>query len=122
MNTLTYRCLADHRTYVMTCKDDALDTYMKMMFENDVYKVNLNDEVEFTSYADFESWKNEKNNINTLTYNLKNDFNNYVITCNDEWLDMYMQLLFENGAYRVNLNNNVVFADLSTYELWKNEK
>ena len=122
MNTLTYRCLADHRTYVMTCSDDALDTYMKLMFENDVYKVNMNDEVEFTSYADFESWKNEKNNINTLTYNLKNDFNNYVITCNDEWLDMYMELLFKNGAYRVNLNNNVVFADLSTYELWKNEK
>ena len=122
MNTLTYRCLADHRTYVMTCSDDALDTYMKMMFENDVYKVNLNDEVEFTSYSQYESWKNEKNSINTLTYNLKNDFNNYVITCNDEWLDMYMELLFENGAYRVKLNNNVVFADLSTYELWKNEK
>ena len=121
MNTLTYRCLADHRTYVMTCKDESLDAYMKMMFENDVYKVNLNDEVEFTSYSDYEKWKNKKkNNINTLTYNLKNDFNNYVITCNDEWLDMYMQLLFENGAYRVNLNNNVVFADLSTYELWKN--
>ena len=123
MNTLTYRCLADHRTYVMTCSDDALDTYMKLMFENDVYKVNLNDEVEFTSYSDYEKWKNgKKNNINTLTYNLKNDFNNYVITCNDEWLDMYMQLLFENGAYRVNLNDKVVFADLSTYELWKNEK
>ena len=122
MNTLTYRCLADHLTYVMTCKDESLDTYMKMMFENDVYKVNLNDEVEFTSYSDYEKWKNEKNSINTLTYNLKNDFNNYVITCNDEWLDMYMQLLFENDAYRVNLNNNVVFADLSTYELWKNEK
>ena len=122
MNTLTYRCLADHRTYVMTCSDDALDTYMKMMFDNDVYKVNLNDEVEFTSYADYKKWKNEKTNINTLTYNLKNDFNNYVITCKDEWLDMYMQLLFENGAYRVNLNNNVVFADLSTYDLWKNEK
>ena len=125
MNTLTYRCLADHRTYVMTCKDESLDTYMKMMFENDVYKVNFNDEVEFTSYADYETWKNENKvgiNINTLTYNLKNDFNNYVITCNDEWLDMYMELLFENDAYRVNLNNNVVFADLSTYDLWKNEK
>ena len=60
--------------------------------------------------------------MNTLTYNLKNDPYNYVITCNDERLDMYMQLLFENDAYRVNLNNNVVFADLSTYELWKNEK
>ena len=123
MNTLTYRCLADHRTYVMTCKDESLDAYMKMMFENDVYKVNLNDEVEFTSYSDYEKWKNEKkNNINTLTYNLKNDFNNYVITCNDEWLDMYMELLFENGAYRVNFNNIVVFADLSTYESWKNGK
>jgi len=123
MNTLTYRCLADHRTYVMTCKDETLDAHMKMMFENDVYKVNLNDEVEFTSYSDYEKWKNEKkNNINTLTYNLKNDFNNYVITCNDEWLDMYMQLLFENGAYRVNFNNIVVFADLSTYESWKNAK
>ena len=123
MNTLTYRCLADHRTYVMTCKDESLDAHMKMMFENDVYKVNLNDEVEFTSYSDYEKWKNEKkNNINTLTYNLKNDFNNYVITCNDEWLDMYMELLFENGAYRVNFNNIVVFADLSTYELWKNAK
>ena len=31
-------------------------------------------------------------------------------------------MLFENDAYRVNLNNNVVFADLSTYELWKNGK
>ena len=122
MNTLTYRCLGVHRTYVLTCNDESLDLYIKLFFENDVYKVNLNDEVEFTSYSDYEKWKNEKTNINTLTYNLKNDFNNYVITCKDEWLDMYMQLLFENGAYRVKLNNNVVFADLSTYELWKNEK
>ena len=60
--------------------------------------------------------------MNTLTYNLRNDPNTYVITCKDEWLDMYMQLLFENGAYRVNFNNIVVFADLSTYELWKNAK
>ena len=122
MNTLTYRCLADHRTYVLTCNDESLDLYMKLFFENDVYKVILNDEVVFTSYSQYENWKNEKNNINTLTYNLKNDFNNYVITCNDECLDMYMELLFENGAYRVKLNNNVVFADLSTYELWKNGK
>ena len=122
MNTLTYRCLADHRTYVMTCADDALDTYMKMMFENDVYKVNLNDEVEFTSYSDYEKWKNEKTNINTLTYFLPNDVNAYKITCNDEMLDMYMQLLFDNDVYKVNLNNKVVFADLSTYELWKNGK
>ena len=60
MNTLTYNCLADHRTYVMTCSDDSLDLYIKLMFENDVYKVILNNEVEFTSEADYESWKNEK--------------------------------------------------------------
>ena len=62
MNTLTYRCLADHLTYVMTCKDDSLDAYMRMLFDEDldVYKVNLNDELEFTSYADYELWKNEK--------------------------------------------------------------
>ena len=73
-------------------------------------------------YNSIRKRKEVGNNMNTLTYNLKNDFNTYVITCNDEWLDMYMELLFENDAYRVNLNNNVVFADLSTYELWKNEK
>ena len=60
--------------------------------------------------------------MNTLTYRCLGDHLTYVMTCKDEWLDMYMQLLFENDAYRVNLNNNVVFADLSTYELWKNEK
>ena len=60
--------------------------------------------------------------MNILTYRCPADIHTYSMTCKDEWLDMYMQLLFENGAYRVNLNNNVVFADLSTYELWKNEK
>ena len=60
MNTLTYRCLGDHRTYVLTCNDESLDLYIKLFFENDVYKVNLNDELEFTSYADYELWKNEK--------------------------------------------------------------
>ena len=73
-------------------------------------------------YNSIRKRKEVGNNMNTLTYNLKNDPNTYVMTCNDEWLDLYMQLLFENGAYRVNLNNNVVFADLSTYDLWKNEK
>ena len=73
-------------------------------------------------YNSIRKRKEVGNNMNTLTYNLKNDPNTYVITCKDEWLDMYMELLFENGTYRVNLNNNAVFADLSTYELWKNEK
>ena len=60
MNTLTYRCLGDHLTYVMTCNDERLDMYIHMLFESNVYKVNLNDEVEFTSCADYEKWKNEK--------------------------------------------------------------
>ena len=57
MITLTYRCLADPLTYEMTCRDDALDTCMKMLFDEDldVYKVNLNDEVEFTSYSQYEA-------------------------------------------------------------------
>ena len=60
MTTLTYNLKNDPNTYVMTCKDERLDMYIHMLFENDVYKVNLNNEVEFTSYADYELWKNEK--------------------------------------------------------------
>ena len=58
--------------------------------------------------------------MNTLTYNLRNDPNTYVMTCNDEWLDMYMQLLFENDVYKVNLNNQVEFTSYADYEQWKN--
>ena len=60
MNILTYRCLGNHIPYVMTCNDELLDLYIKLMFENGVYKVILNDEVVFTSYSQYESWKNEK--------------------------------------------------------------
>ena len=60
MNILTYRCLGNHIPYVMTCNNDLLDLYIKLMFENDVYKVNLNNGLEFTSYADYEKWKNGK--------------------------------------------------------------
>ena len=59
MNILTYRCPADIHTYSMTCKDEWVDMYMQLLFENDVYKVNLNNGLEFTSYADYEKWKNE---------------------------------------------------------------
>ncbi len=60
MNTLTYNCLADSRTYVMTCNDEQLDLYIHFLFENDVYKVNLNNKVEFTSETDYEVWKNKQ--------------------------------------------------------------
>ena len=58
MNILTYNCLGDIHTYSMTCKDEWLDMYIQMLFENDVYKVILNNRVKFTSYADYEKWKN----------------------------------------------------------------
>ena len=54
MNILTYNCLGDIHTYSMTCKDEWLDMYIQMLFENDVYKVILNNRVEFTSYDDYE--------------------------------------------------------------------
>ena len=60
MNTLTYNLRNDPYTYVITCEDERLDMYMQLLFESDVYKVNLNNELEFTSYSDFELWKNEK--------------------------------------------------------------
>ena len=60
--------------------------------------------------------------MNTLTYNLRNDPNTYVITCKDEWLDMYIQMLFENDVYKVILNNRVEFTSYDDYEKWKNEK
>lgn len=60
--------------------------------------------------------------MNELQYNMPNDIHTYVITCPDELLNMYMELLFENGAYRVNLNNKVVFGALSTFKEWKDEK
>ena len=60
MNILTYNCSGDIHTYSMTCKDEWLDMYMQLLFENDVYKVILNNKVKFTSYADYEKWKNEK--------------------------------------------------------------
>ena len=60
--------------------------------------------------------------MNKLQYNIPNDTHTYVITCPNELLNMYMELLFENGAYRVNLNNKVVFGALSTFKEWKDAK
>ena len=57
--------------------------------------------------------------MNELKYDMPNDIHTYVITCPIELLDMYMELIFENGAYRVNLNNKVFFGSLSTFKEWK---
>ena len=47
--------------------------------------------------------------MNTLTYNLKTDFHTYVMTCNDEQVDAFTQLLIDEGAYRILLNNEVIY-------------
>ena len=60
--------------------------------------------------------------MNTLTYNCLGDSRTYVMTCSDEWLDMYIDLLFENEAYKVILNNTVEFTNKSTYDVWKNKQ
>lgn len=47
--------------------------------------------------------------MNTLTYNLQNDIYTYVMTCNDEQVDAFTQLLIDEGAYKILLNNEVVY-------------
>lgn len=49
------------------------------------------------------------NIMNTLTYNLPNDIYTYVITCNDEQVDAFTQLLIDEGAYKILLNNEVIY-------------
>lgn len=47
--------------------------------------------------------------MNTLTYNLSNDIYTYVMTCTDEQLDAFTQLLIDEGAYKIILNNEVIY-------------
>ena len=47
--------------------------------------------------------------MNTLTYNLPNDIHTYVMTCNDELLDMYTQLLIDEGCYKIYVNNKLTY-------------
>lgn len=47
--------------------------------------------------------------MNTLTYNLKTDFHTYVMTCSDEQVDAFTQLLIDEGAYKILLNNEVIY-------------
>ena len=47
--------------------------------------------------------------MHTLTYNLPNDIYTYVMTCNDEQVDAFTQLLIDEGAYKILLNNEVIY-------------
>lgn len=59
--------------------------------------------------------------MNTLTYNMPNDINTYVLSCPKELLDKYMKLLFENGVYKVTLDTKVELTSMEDYEVFKNE-
>ena len=47
--------------------------------------------------------------MNTLTYNLPNDINTYVMTCNDEQLETFIKLLIDENAYKIYVNNELVY-------------
>lgn len=47
----------------------------------------------------------------TLTYNLPNSIYTYVITCPDDLVEKYYQLLRLNGAYKIMLDNEVIYYD-----------
>ena len=47
--------------------------------------------------------------MTTLTYNLPNDIYTYVITCPDDMYTTYIDLLIENGAYKIYLDNEVIY-------------
>jgi hypothetical protein len=47
--------------------------------------------------------------MNTLTYNIGNDIHTYVMTCSDEQVEVFTQLLIDEGAYKIILNNEVIY-------------
>ena len=47
----------------------------------------------------------------TLTYNLPNDIYTYIITCPENKLENYFKLLKENGAYKIMLDNEVIYFE-----------
>ena len=47
--------------------------------------------------------------MNTITYNLPNDTQTYVMTCNDEQLKTFIQLLIDENAYKIYVNNELAY-------------
>lgn len=47
--------------------------------------------------------------MNTLTYNMPNDIYTYVITCNDDMVSLYLDLLVLNGAYKIYMDNEEIY-------------
>ena len=70
-------------------------------------KTRLNWLLVLLCYNSIRKRKEVGNNMNTLTYNLPNDIHTYVMTCNDELLDTYIQLLIDEGCYKIYVNNEL---------------
>ena len=47
--------------------------------------------------------------MHTLTYNLQNDIHTYIMTCSDESIESCTQLLIDEGAYKILLDNEVIY-------------
>ena len=47
--------------------------------------------------------------MRTLTYYLPNSIIAYIIKCNNENIETYKNLLIENGAYKIMLDNEVIY-------------
>lgn len=47
--------------------------------------------------------------MRTLTYNMPNDIHTYVITCPNDMLNLYLDLLILNGAYKIYMNNEEIY-------------
>ena len=60
MNELQYNMPNDIHTYVITCPNELLDMHMELLFENDCYRVNLNNKVVFGALSTFKEWKDAK--------------------------------------------------------------
>lgn len=45
----------------------------------------------------------------TLTYSIPYDIHTYVITCPNNLLKLYVDLLIENGAYEIYVDNEVYY-------------
>lgn len=47
--------------------------------------------------------------MHTLTYNIRCDIHTYVITCSDKTVELYINLLKENDAYLIMLDNVTIY-------------
>ena len=49
--------------------------------------------------------------MNTVIYYIPNSIIAYSFTCNDDMLETYKNQLIENGAYKIFLNNELIYNE-----------